>query len=40
MDVKRINEVLNEEVSIKNKGKIKLDSLESIEFKNVYFRYG
>ena len=36
---KRINEVLNEEVSIKNKGKIKLDSLESIEFKNVYFRY-
>ena len=36
---KRINEVLNEEVSIQNKGKIKLDSLESIEFKNVYFRY-
>lgn len=36
---KRINEVLNEETSIKNKGKIKLESLESIEFKNVYFRY-
>ena len=36
---KRINEVLNEEVSIQNKGKIKLESLESIEFKSVYFRY-
>ena len=36
---KRINEVLNEEVSISNKGTIKLESLESIEFKNVYFRY-
>ena len=36
---KRINEVLNEEVSVSNKGTIKLDSLESIEFKNVYFRY-
>lgn len=36
---KRINEVLNEEVSVSNKGTIKLESLESIEFKNVYFRY-
>lgn len=36
---KRINEILNVEVSISNKGTIKLESLESIEFKNVYFRY-
>ena len=36
---KRINEVLNEEVSIQNRGKIKLESLESIEFKSVNFRY-
>lgn len=36
---KRINEVLSVEPSISNTGKIKLSSLESIEFKNVYFRY-
>lgn len=36
---KRINEILNVEVSIRNKGTIKLESLESIEFKNVFFRY-
>lgn len=36
---KRINEVLSIEPSITNNGKIKLSSLESIEFKNVYFRY-
>ena len=36
---KRINEILNVEVTIENKGTIKLHSLESIEFRNVYFRY-
>ncbi len=36
---RRINEILNVEPSIENKGKIKLTSLESIEFKNVYFKY-
>ena len=36
---KRINEVLSVEPSISNTGKIKLSNLESIEFKNVYFRY-
>lgn len=36
---KRINEILSVEPSISNSGKIKLSSLESIEFKNVYFRY-
>lgn len=36
---KRINEVLIVEPSISNTGKIKLSNLESIEFKNVYFRY-
>ena len=36
---KRINEILNVEVSISNEGKIKLESLESIEFRNVCFRY-
>ncbi len=36
---RRINEILNVDVSIKNNGNIKLTSLESIEFKNVYFKY-
>lgn len=36
---RRINEILNVEPSIENNGKIKLSSLESIEFKNVYFKY-
>ena len=36
---KRINEILNVTPSIKNSGNIKLKTLESIEFKNVYFRY-
>ena len=36
---KRIKEILNTETTIKNQGTIKLHSLESIEFKNVYFRY-
>lgn len=36
---KRINEILNVEVSIENTGSIKLTNLESIEFKNVFFRY-
>ncbi len=36
---KRINEILNAEVSIENEGKIKLHNLESIEFKDVCFRY-
>ena len=36
---KRINEVLSVEPSISNTGKIKLSNLQSIEFKNVYFRY-
>ena len=36
---KRINEILSVEPSITNTGSIKLSSLESIEFKNVYFRY-
>lgn len=36
---KRINEILNVEPSIINTGKLKITSLESIEFKNVYFKY-
>jgi ATP-binding cassette subfamily B protein len=36
---RRINEVLNASVSIENTGSIKLTNLESIEFKNVYFKY-
>lgn len=36
---KRINEILSVEPSISNTGRIKLNSLESIEFKNVYFKY-
>lgn len=36
---RRINEILNVEVTIENNGKFKLTKLESIEFKNVYFRY-
>lgn len=36
---KRINEILSVEPSISNTGRIKLNCLESIEFKNVYFRY-
>ena len=36
---RRINEILNIDVSVKNEGKIKLTNLESIEFKNVYFKY-
>lgn len=36
---KRINEILSVEPSISNTGRIRLNSLESIEFKNVYFRY-
>ncbi len=36
---RRINEVLDTEVSIENTGSIKLTKLESIEFKNVYFKY-
>lgn len=36
---KRINEILGVEPSISNTGRIKLNSLESIEFKNVFFRY-
>ena len=39
VSIKRINEILNVEVSVRNKGTIKLDTLESIEFRNVYFRY-
>ncbi len=35
---KRINEILNKESSIPN-GNIKITNLESIEFKNVYFKY-
>ena len=36
---RRINEILNVDISVKNEGKIKLTNLESIEFKNVYFKY-
>lgn len=36
---KRINEILNVEPSIVNTGKLKINTLESIEFKNVYFKY-
>ena len=36
---KRINEILSVNPSISNTGKIKLHSLESIEFKHVYFKY-
>jgi ATP-binding cassette subfamily B protein len=36
---KRINEILETNVSIKNNGTIKLKELERIEFKNVFFKY-
>ena len=36
---KRINEILSVNPSISNTGKIKLHSLESIEFKHVFFKY-
>lgn len=36
---KRINEILNVKPVIENSGTIKLKALESIEFKNVCFRY-
>ena len=36
---KRINELLDVKVSIENNGTIKLKELESIEFRNVYFKY-
>lgn len=36
---KRINEILNVQPIIENTGKLKLKELESIEFRNVYFRY-
>lgn len=36
---KRINEILNVKPSIKNTGNVKLKTLESIEFRNVCFRY-
>lgn len=36
---KRINEILNVSPAIKNTGNIKLDTLESIEFRNVCFKY-
>ena len=36
---RRINEILNVEPAIINTGKIKLTKLESIEFKDVYFKY-
>ena len=36
---RRIEEILDVEPSIENSGKIKLKTLESIEFKNVYFKY-
>ena len=39
VSIKRINEILNEEPSILDNGHIKLQKLESIEFKNVYFKY-
>lgn len=36
---KRINEILNINPSIKNNGSLKITNLESLEFKNVYFKY-
>jgi len=39
VSIKRINEILNQDLSISNDGHIKLQSLESIEFKNVYYKY-
>ena len=39
VSIKRINEVLNTNSSVKDDGNIKLKSLESIEFKNVSFKY-
>lgn len=39
VSIKRINEILNEESSVKDEGHVKLQSLESIEFKNVFFKY-
>ncbi len=39
VSIKRINEILNQDISVMDNGHIKLKKLESIEFKNVYFRY-
>ena len=39
VSIKRINEILNQDISVSDNGHIKLKNLESIEFKNVYFKY-
>ena len=39
VSIKRINEILNHDISVVDNGHIKLNKLESIEFKNVFFRY-
>ena len=39
VSIKRINEILDLEPSVVDNGHIKLQNLESIEFKNVFFRY-
>ena len=39
VSIKRINEILNHDISVLDNGHIKLQNLESIEFKNVFFRY-
>ena len=39
VSIKRINEILDHDISVVDNGHIKLQKLESIEFKNVYFKY-
>ena len=39
VSIKRINEVLNTDPSIKNSGNKQIEELKSIEFKHVYFKY-
>ena len=39
VSIKRINEILNHDISVLDNGHIKLNKLESIEFKNVFFKY-
>ena len=39
VSIKRIQEILNKDISVVDNGHIKLNSLESIEFKDVCFRY-
>ena len=39
VSIKRINEIIDHDISVVDSGHIKLQKLESIEFKNVFFKY-